>query len=482
MIKRNQKLLNLLSSLLDGVLIFLAYLVATYIRWELLPGGRFTLQDEWTLHNLAYIVVYSVLLVVAYHCTQLYGSFRYKPLWQELRMLVWVNVLGTLLVTSGLYLIKSWGWFNTWDISSLVLVMFCAISTLMVSCKRIVVRAVLRYYRRRGYNQKHVIVVGNGHLARQYVESVHNAPHFGFHVDGYVAKEAHEVMGIPRLGNYEDLESLVEGIGIDEVVVALEAHENPFLPVVVSACEKQGTKVCIIPFYNDYIPARATLETVGGCKLINIRATPLDNLGAAALKRAVDIAGSLFGLIVLSPLMLATAIGVKISSPGPIIFKQERVGRYKKHFLMYKFRSMAVNKEQDTAWSTNQDNRKTMFGSIIRKLSIDELPQLVNVLKGEMSLVGPRPERPELARVITKNIPEFEYRLKVKAGLTGYAQVHGRYCTTSYDKLKLDLTYIRNYSIWLDLKLILMTPKVLLMKESTDGFEEGLWEDPALKE
>ena len=127
MIKRNQKLLNLLSSLLDGVLIFLAYLVATYIRWELLPGGRFTLQDEWTLHNLAYIVVYSVLLVVAYHCTQLYGSFRYKPLWQELRMLVWVNVLGTLLVTSGLYLIKSWGWFNTWDISSLVLVMFCAI-------------------------------------------------------------------------------------------------------------------------------------------------------------------------------------------------------------------------------------------------------------------------------------------------------------------------------------------------------------------
>ena len=224
MIKRNQKLLNLLSSLLDGVLIFLAYLVATYIRWELLPGGRFTLQDEWTLHNLAYIVVYSVLLVVAYHCTQLYGSFRYKPLWQELRMLVWVNVLGTLLVTSGLYLIKSWGWFNTWDISSLVLVMFCAISTLMVSCKRIVVRAVLRYYRRRGYNQKHVIVVGNGHLARQYVESVHNAPHFGFHVDGYVAKEAHEAMGIPRLGNYEDLESLLEGIGIDEVVVALDAH------------------------------------------------------------------------------------------------------------------------------------------------------------------------------------------------------------------------------------------------------------------
>ena len=458
MIKRNQKLLNLLSSLLDGVLIFLAYLVATYIRWELLPGGRFTLQDEWTLHNLAYIVVYSVLLVVAYHCTQLYGSFRYKPLWQELRMLVWVNVLGTLLVTSGLYLIKSWGWFNTWDISSLVLVMFCAISTLMVSCKRIVVRAVLRYYRRRGYNQKHVIVVGNGHLARQYVESVHNAPHFGFHVDGYVAKEAHEVMGIPRLGNYEDLESLLEGIGIDEVVVALEAHENPFLPVVISACEKQGTKVCIIPFYNDYIPARATLETVGGCKLINIRATPLDNLGAAALKRAVDIAGSLFGLVVLSPLMLATAIGVKISGPGPIIFKQERVGRYKKPFLMYKFRSMRVNASQQTGWSRDVDPRKTKFGSFIRKCSIDELPQFFNVLKGDMSLVGPRPEVPHYVEQFKEEIPRYMVKHQVRPGITGWAQVNGyRGDTSIRDRIEHDLYYIENWNILFDVKILLMT-------------------------
>ena len=143
---------------------------------------------------------------------------------------------------------------------------------------------------------------------------------------------------------------------------------------------------------------------------------------------------------------------------------------------------MQDEEKEKAEWSTRNDPRITPVGKLIRRTSIDELPQLFNVLKGEMSLVGPRPERPELARIITKNIPEFEYRLKVKAGLTGYAQVHGRYCTTSYDKLKLDLTYIRNYSIWMDLKLILMTPKVLLMKESTDGFEEGLWEDPALKE
>ena len=129
-----------------------------------------------------------------------------------------------------------------------------------------------------------------------------------------------------------------------------------------------------------------------------------------------------------------------------------------------------------------RDPRILPVGRLLRATRMDELPQLLNILKGEMSIVGPRPERPELANVITKNIPEFDFRLKVKAGLTGYAQIYGRYCTTSYDKLKLDLTYIRNYSIWMDIKLIFMTPKVLLMKESTDGFEAGEWEDPALKE
>ena len=197
---------------------------------------------------------------------------------------------------------------------------------------------------------------------------------------------------------------------------------------------------------------------MGGCKLINIRATPLDNLGAAALKRAVDIAGSLFGLVVLSPLMLATAIGVKISGPGPIIFKQERVGRYKKPFLMYKFRSMAVNKEQDTAWSTNQDNRKTMFGSIIRKLSIDELPQLVNVLKGEMSLVGPRPEIPHYVELFKESVPLYMVKHQVRPGITGWAQVHGFRGDTSIDgRVQCDIWYIENWSFWLDIRILFMT-------------------------
>ena len=178
------------------------------------------------------------------------------------------------------------------------------------------------------------------------------------------------------------------------------------------------------------------------------------------------------------------AVMIKLSDHGPVFYSQERLTKDGKCFKILKFRTMIVDAEKETGpiKAGEKDPRVLPVGRFLRATRMDELPQLINILKGDMSMVGPRPERPELARIIAKNIPEFEYRLKVKAGLTGYAQVYGRYCTTSYDKLKLDLTYIRNYSIIMDFKIMLMTPKVLLIKESTEGFEEGKWEDPSLKE
>ena len=192
------------------------------------------------------------------------------------------------------------------------------------------------------------------------------------------------------------------------------------------------------------------------------------------LKSLFDRGGSFFGLIFLSLVLLVVALLIRIKMPGgPVIFKQKRVGQHGKLFTMYKFRSMIVNDQSDTAWSTNEDPRKTKFGAFIRKYSIDELPQLLNIFKGDMSVVGPRPERPEIAKEYEESIPEFAYRLKVKAGLTGYAQIYGKYNTTAYDKLKLDLMYIESYSILEDLKLILATFKIVFTKESTEGLEEG---------
>ena len=176
----------------------------------------------------------------------------------------------------------------------------------------------------------------------------------------------------------------------------------------------------MVPFYSDYLPARPTIDVLDECKLINVRQTPFDNLLNAAVKRGLDIIGSLILIILTSPVMLVTAIGVKLSSPGPVIFRQERIGLNKKPFMMYKFRSMRVNVQQETGWSTDCDPRKTHFGSFIRKFSLDELPQFFNVLKGDMSLVGPRPEVPYHVEHFKEEIPRYLVRQQVRPGCTGW--------------------------------------------------------------
>lgn len=230
-----------------------------------------------------------------------------------------------------------------------------------------------------------------------------------------------------------------------------------------------------IPDYNNIIPTKPYTEDILGLPVINIRYVPLSNTFNALIKRSMDIAGAIVAIIVSSPVMLVLCMLIKLTSPGPLIYKQERVGLHNQTFRMYKFRSMEIQKESEEkkAWTVKNDPRVTGIGKFMRHTSLDELPQLFNIWKGEMSIVGPRPERPELAAEIEEEIPEFCYRLKMKAGLTGYAQVYGKYNTTSYDKLKLDLTYIRNYSLLLDLKLMLMTPKIMMLKESTEGVADN---------
>lgn len=196
------------------------------------------------------------------------------------------------------------------------------------------------------------------------------------------------------------------------------------------------------------------------------------------LKRIFDIFCSLAMLVILSPILLLIALLVKAYDGGPVFYKQERLTKDGKIFLIYKFRSMCVDSEKQGArLAMKGDSRVTPVGKVLRNIHFDELPQLINILKGDMSLVGPRPERPEIAAGYTKEIPEFPYRLKVKAGLTGYAQVYGKYNTTPYDKLKLDLTYIENYSFWLDIHLIATTVKILFQKENTEGVEQ--WQTTA---
>lgn len=451
MIRKNQNLLNATNMLLDGILIFASYLAATYIRFDLLYGHTPALELGWDRPLLLVAGLYSVVIVLSFYAFKLYGSYRFQSQSRELTAICSINAMGVFVVTGILYITK------VTDFSRLAIFLFFVLSIASVSLKRICLRTLLRHLRKRGYNQKHVIVVGNGHFARQYIEDVKKAPHLGFVVDGYVGRMEDPGMD-RRLGGYEELGPVLERYNADELIVALEPQEACLMAHVLACAEKEGIKVSVVPFYNDYLPAHTIVDAVGRTKLIVIRVIPLDNLIWQLVKRAMDVAGSLAILLLASPLMAVTAIGVRLSSPGPVIFRQERVGKNKKPFCMYKFRSMQRNSAENTGWSTDADPRRTRFGSFIRKYSIDELPQLFNVLKGDMSLVGPRPEIPFYVRQFKEEVPLYLVRQQVRPGMTGWAQVHGLRGDTSIEKrVEYDIWYIENWSLWLDIKILFMT-------------------------
>ena len=270
-------------------------------------------------------------------------------------------------------------------------------------------------------------------------------------------------------------------LGYDEVIKQVDKFPAIVICDVKGSLRNQILKYCYGKSIRVYITPKLSDIIIGGSEEIHLFDTPLFlcrnsglSLDQQVAKRALDLICGVLAFIVASPFMLITAAAIKLYDGGPVLFKQKRLTIGGKEFNVYKFRSMVVDAEKDGArLATQHDDRITPVGRIIRKIRFDELPQILNILKGDMSIVGPRPERPEIAEEYKKDMPEFDYRLKVKAGLTGYAQILGKYNTLPYDKLKLDLIYIENYSLLLDLKLILMTIKILFIPESTEGLADG---------
>ena len=449
MIKRNQRMLNAFNLMTDGLLIVLSYMAALWLRFDILKG-RESIQMT-SAKVVSAVLCFSVLIVLVYYVLGLYGYGRLRRRREEGLLICLVNGVGTLAFMAMCYLLRFV------DFSRLMLVLFWIISSACIISKRTVVRGVLAYYRRQGYNLKHVIVIGSGQLAYQYTRDIARNPQLGYSVMGYIGDTRQDELG-EHLGAYAQMEKVLEKRMPDEVVVALDPQDIYLMPDIMAAADKEGLRLSLIPFFNDYIPKTPTIAAIGSTKLIDMRVTPLDDLGWAMVKRAMDILGSLTLIVLSSPVMAAVAIGVKLSSPGPVLFCQERIGKDKKSFHMYKFRSMRVTGTEQTGWSTNVDPRKTKFGSFIRKFSLDELPQFFNVLRGDMSLVGPRPEVPFHVRHFKEEIPLYLLRQQVRPGITGWAQVNGlRGDTSIEERVKYDLWYIENWSIWLDLKILLKT-------------------------
>lgn len=455
MIRENQKIFNSAQILIDIIIFLFAMSDAYFLRFLFYSGPR--IQIDFYL-KISIIAIPIYLLIFNYF--QLYESYRAKRLMLEISRIIKANLLGMILIVVLSFLFKEV------NISRLVILIFGCINTLLMIMSRVLLRKTLRAMRTKGYNIKRMLIIGYNDLAIQFVKKITSNKNLGYEVVGFLSdkavksKEEGKTPPPGFLGSFDQLERVMAANFVDEVVVSLEYDQYPLLPDIIEACEKAGTKVSVIPFYTKYLPAKPYIDEIEGLPVINIRKIPLDNLLNNWIKRLFDFFAALILIILISPLLLITAILVKVTSPGPILYKQERVGLNKKNFMMYKFRSMKVASDgsDKTAWTTKDDPRKTKFGSFMRKYNIDELPQFFNVLNGSMSLVGPRPEIPYHVYNFKEEIPLYMVKHQVRPGITGWAQVNGfRGDTSIKGRIEHDIYYIENWSLLFDIKILLMT-------------------------
>lgn len=462
MIKENQKRLNNVAVLLDAAVIVAAYLLAYFAVFELqifsaFTGPVYAVYSFRQYLSALYFLVPSLLIV--YWILRLYMPKRVTQSAKEHWSIIQANIIVLLIFALILFLGKE----ALQDFSRPMLALFFGLNTVGDMVFRYGVRRFLRIVRRKGYNQKHVLLVGCSRSAFSYIDRVIENPIWGYRIRGILDDNTdwgYEYRGIHVIGTTDELDDILSVNRLDEIVITLGLNEYSKLEHIVAVCEKSGVHTKFVPDYGNIISSKPYTEDLLGIPVIHIRHVPLSDSFNATLKRIVDVVGAVVCLILFSPVMLGTAIAVRCSSPGPVIFKQERVGLHNRTFNMYKFRSMRLQEpgEEKKEWTRAGDSRVTRVGRLIRSTSIDELPQLINVLKGDMSLVGPRPERPFFVEKFREEIPRYMIKHQVRPGMTGWAQVNGYRGDTSIRKrIDCDLYYIENWSLGFDIRILLMT-------------------------
>lgn len=461
MIKDNQKRLNRMHVLLDILVTVVAYALAWFIviSGKVLPLDEGVLKPQVYFMALIFIVPIYLILYASFH---LYVPKRIQGRRSELANICKANVIGLMLFTFVLFGLRRFVSHLSYFSTKMILAFFAA-NIILLEAERISIRIFLRSLRTNGYNQKHVLLIGYSRAAEGFIDRVSVNPEWGYHVQGIL--DDHRPAGfaykkVQVLGPTNHLEDFLASNTLDEIAITLSIKEYSNLEQIVAACEKSGVHTKFIPDYNNIIPTIPYMEDLQGLPVIHIRHVPLTGVFNATMKRIVDLAGALFGLIVFSPLMLVTALLIKITSPGPVLFSQERIGLHNRPFKMYKFRSMEVQDpgRERSQWTTPHDPRVTPVGRFIRKTSIDEMPQFFNVLIGDMSLVGPRPERPLFVEKFKEEIPRYMIKHQVRPGITGWAQVNGYRGDTSITKrIEHDLYYIENWTLGFDFKILFLT-------------------------
>ena len=456
MIQDNQKNFSRLHMLIDALVISGSYLCA----WALRFVGPFAGSAVRTLSFQQYMLLLIFIVpgyLLLYHAFTLYTPMRMQGRRLVLANIIKANTLGFLLILSFLQMI------NEGDFSRLTILLFYVINICAGWGVRMLIFSLMRDMRKRGLNQKQVILVGYSRATEEYIDRILMNPQWGYVIRGILDDNVPAgtvYKGIKVIGRIANLMVILPASRLDEIAITLGLSEYYRLEEIVALCEKSGVHTKFIPDYNKIIPTKPYTEDILGLPVINIRYVPLSNTFNALVKRCMDIVGSIAAIIVSSPVMLVLCVLIKLTSPGPLIYKQERVGLHNKTFRMYKFRSMELQPESEEkkAWTVKNDPRVTGIGKFMRRTSLDELPQLFNILRGDMSLVGPRPERPFFVEKFREEIPRYMVKHQVRPGLTGWAQVNGYRGDTSIRKrIDCDLYYIENWSISFDIKILFLT-------------------------
>ena len=461
MIKDNQQHFNRLQVVMDAVVMIVSYAFAWWLKFSsgFVDKEIGVLSFEFYMRALILIVPLYILL---YYAFNLYTPKRVQGRRLEFSNIVLANTVGLLILMAGFFLALSYSE-QLKNFSRSMFIYFFMINIVLEEIERLMIRAFLRSIRKNGYNQKHILLVGYSKAAEQYIDRIKQNPQWGYNIRGILDDNiARGTMykGVKVIGSVGNLSYILPENKLDEIAITLGLEEYYKLEKIVAECEKSGVHTKFIPDYGNIIPTRPYTEDLLGLPVINIRYVPLSNTFNALIKRLTDIIGSIICIIIFSPIMLTSAVLVKMTSKGPLIFKQERFGLHNKPFQMYKFRTMYVQTEEEEkkGWTQKNDPRVTSVGRFLRKTSLDEFPQLFNVLKGDMSLVGPRPERPQYVEKFREEIPRYMIKHQVRPGMTGWAQVNGYRGDTSIRKrIEHDLYYIENWTLGLDIKILFLT-------------------------
>ena len=444
--------------IIDVLVILFSLLLAYFVRFKTTLFGPLGGSLPFSSYFIFTIVCIIPTYLLLYYFFGLYKPFRNKSsIFSGAEDIIKADIMAFIILVAILFII------NQPDFSRIMLFLLSLFGMILAILERALVVLVLRFMRVNNHNLKHMLIIGDNDLALTFAHKINSKTYLGYNIAGFLGRKEHlgkTYEGTKFIGTFEDLPDVLKTHKFDRVVIAIPLKYYYHLNEIVDACEEEGIKAEIIPDYYKYLPARPSVDMLDDLPIINIRYVPLDDAFNKFKKIIEDYFVAIVAIIITSPIMIITAIAIKLESPGPVIFKQERIGYNGKPFMMYKFRSMKVQDESEekSQWTTEDDPRKTKVGTIIRKMSIDELPQFFNVLKREMSVVGPRPERPFFVEQFKKEIPKYMVKHQVRPGLTGLAQVNGYRGNTSIDKrIEYDIRYVENWRLLLDIKIMFLT-------------------------